>query len=46
MLCRGFKRKFYSLQEFRAGAGSVAFFLLMCAAALGIAVLEVWPGLW
>ena len=46
MLCRGFKRKFYSLQEFRAGAGSIAFFLLMCAAVLGIAALELWPGSW
>lgn len=46
MLCRGFKRKFYSLQEFRAGAGSIAFFFLMCAAVLGIAALELWPGSW
>jgi cobalt/nickel transport system permease protein len=46
MICRGFKRKFYSLQEFRAGAGSWVFLLLMSAAVLGIAVLELRPAAW
>jgi cobalt/nickel transport system permease protein len=43
MLCRGFKGRFYSLQEFKTGAGSVAFLFLMAAAVLGIAALELWP---
>jgi cobalt/nickel transport system permease protein len=41
MLCRGFKRKFYSLQEFKAGPGGVAFLLLISAALLTIAGLEL-----
>jgi cobalt/nickel transport system permease protein len=41
MLCRGFKRTFYSLQEFRAGAGSVVFLVLMSAAVVGIVALEL-----
>ncbi|MGE5256092.1 MAG: cobalt ECF transporter T component CbiQ [Hyphomicrobiales bacterium] len=41
MLCRGFKRKFYCLQEFKAGPGSLFFLLLMSAAVLGIAALEM-----
>jgi cobalt/nickel transport system permease protein len=41
MLCRGFKHKFYSLHEFNAGGGSIAFFVLMSAAVLGIAALEL-----
>jgi cobalt/nickel transport system permease protein len=41
MLCRGFKGRFYSLQEFRAGSGGAAFLLLMSAAVLGIVALEV-----
>lgn len=41
MLCRGFKHKFYSLHEFKAGPGSFLFLLLMSAAVLGIAVLEL-----
>jgi cobalt/nickel transport system permease protein len=41
MLCRGFKRKFYSLQEFRAGPGSMVFLLLMSVAVLAIAALEL-----
>jgi cobalt/nickel transport system permease protein len=46
MLCRGFKRKFYCLQEFRAGPGSFLFLLLMSAAVLGIAALELQAGSW
>ena len=41
MLCRGFKRKFYSLHEFKAGPGSIVFLLLMAAAVLAIAFLEL-----
>jgi cobalt/nickel transport system permease protein len=41
MLCRGFKGRFYSLQEFRAGSGGAAFLLLMSAAVLGIVALEM-----
>jgi cobalt/nickel transport system permease protein len=41
MICRGFKRKFYCLQEFKAGPGSLVFLLLMSAASLGIAALEL-----
>jgi cobalt/nickel transport system permease protein len=40
MVCRGFKRRFYSLQEFRADPGSTFFSVLMAAAVLGVAVLE------
>jgi len=46
MLCRGFKRSFHSLQEFRAGAGSIVFFLLMSVAVLGIALLELRSAVW
>jgi cobalt/nickel transport system permease protein len=41
MLCRGFQRKFYCLQEFRVDPSSVVFFLSMTAAVIGIAVLEI-----
>ena len=34
MLCRGFKRKFYSLHEFKAGRGSVIFLIFISAAVL------------
>jgi cobalt/nickel transport system permease protein len=46
MLCRGFKRKFYCLQEFKAGPGSLFFLLLISAAVLGIAALELRPAAW
>ncbi|MFO7707782.1 MAG: cobalt ECF transporter T component CbiQ [Desulfobacterales bacterium] len=46
MLCRGFQRKFYSLQEFRAGAGGVVFTALMAAAVAGIAALELGAATW
>jgi cobalt/nickel transport system permease protein len=45
MVCRGFKRRFYSLQEFKADPGSTAFTILMAAAVLGIAALEMHSGL-
>lgn len=45
MLCRGFKRKFYCLQEFKAGRGGVTFALLMSAALLGLVVIELRPAL-
>jgi cobalt/nickel transport system permease protein len=41
MICRGFKRKFYSLHEFKAGAGSLVFLFLIATAVLGIAALEL-----
>jgi cobalt/nickel transport system permease protein len=41
MLCRGFKRKFYCLQEFKVGPDSLIFVLLMTAAVLGIVALEL-----
>jgi cobalt/nickel transport system permease protein len=41
MLCRGFKGRFYSLQEFKTGAGSAVFFVLMSAAVAGIVALEM-----
>jgi cobalt/nickel transport system permease protein len=46
MLCRGFKRKFYSLHEFKAGRGSVIFLIFISAAVLGIAALELRPVSW
>jgi cobalt/nickel transport system permease protein len=46
MLCRGFQRRFYSLQEFRAGASGALFLVLMTAAVAGIVVLEMGPGGW
>ncbi len=46
MLCRGFKRKFYSLQEFEAGAGGFVFLVLMSAAVLGMAALELRAAGW
>jgi cobalt/nickel transport system permease protein len=41
MLCRGFKGRFYSLQEFKTGAGCAVFFVLMSAAVAGIVALEM-----
>jgi cobalt/nickel transport system permease protein len=46
MLCRGFQRRFHSLQEFRAGGNGVLFLVLMAAAVAGIAVLELRSGAW
>jgi cobalt/nickel transport system permease protein len=44
MVCRGFKRRFYSLQEFKADFAGTAFAVLMAAAVLAIAVLEMRSG--
>ena len=41
MICRGFKRRFYSLQEFKADPGSTVFSILMAASVLGVAALEL-----
>jgi cobalt/nickel transport system permease protein len=46
MVCRGFKRKFYSLHEFKAGRGSVIFLIFISAAVLGIAALELGAVAW
>jgi cobalt/nickel transport system permease protein len=46
MICRGFKRRFHSLQEFKAGPGNRIFLLVMSAAILGIAALELHAGQW
>jgi cobalt/nickel transport system permease protein len=40
MLCRGFKRKFYCLQEFRAGSSGWIFTALMAGALLVLIALE------
>ena len=40
MLCRGFKGKFYSLQEFHVGAASWTFAVLMAAMIVGLALME------
>jgi cobalt/nickel transport system permease protein len=46
MLCRGFKRKFYSLHEFNAGADCFVFLLVMSVAVGGIAALELRAAAW
>jgi cobalt/nickel transport system permease protein len=46
MICRGFKRRFYCLQEFKAGAGSLILLMLTSAAALAIVVLQLRPSAW
>lgn len=40
MLCRGFKGKFYSLQEFHVSSASWIFALLMTAVIFGLALME------
>ena len=40
MLCRGFKGKFYSLQEFQASSASLIFAILMMAVIIGLALME------
>ena len=40
MLCRGFKGKFYSLQEFRPGSASWVFTIIMAAVIVGLALME------
>ncbi len=44
MLCRGFKGKFHSLQEFQITSASWAFAILMSAIILGLAFLELSNG--
>ena len=46
MLCRGFQRRFYSLQEFRSGASGALFLVLMTAAVATIAILELGAAAW
>jgi len=41
MACRGIQRKFFRLQEFKAGRGGLIFSLLMSAALLGLVVIEL-----
>ena len=43
MLCRGFKGKFYSLQEFQIGSTSWIFAILMTAVIIGLVFME-WSG--
>jgi cobalt/nickel transport system permease protein len=40
MLCRGFKGKFYSLQEFHVGAASWMFAILMATMIVALALME------
>jgi cobalt/nickel transport system permease protein len=44
MLCRGFKGKFYSLQEFQTGMASWLFSILMTVLIIGLIVMEVSKG--
>jgi cobalt/nickel transport system permease protein len=44
MLCRGFKGKFYSLQEFQIGSASRAFAIIMTAIIVGLVTLELSNG--
>jgi cobalt/nickel transport system permease protein len=44
MLCRGFKGKFYSLQEFQAGMASWLFSIIMTVLIIGLALME-WSSL-
>jgi hypothetical protein len=41
MLCRGFKGKFYSLQEFQTGRAGWLFSIIMAALIIGLVVMEV-----
>ena len=40
MLCRGFKGKFYSLQDFQITSASWAFAMMMTAIIVGLALME------
>jgi cobalt/nickel transport system permease protein len=40
MLCRGFKGKFYSLQDFQMSSASWIFALLMTAVIIGLILIE------
>jgi cobalt/nickel transport system permease protein len=44
MLCRGFKGKFYSLQEFKAGRAGWLFSIIMTILIIGLIVMEVSKG--
>jgi cobalt/nickel transport system permease protein len=44
MLCRGFKGKFYSLQEFQVTSASWVFAIMMAAVIIGLSVME-WSNL-
>jgi len=44
MLCRGFKGKFYNLQEFKTGMGSWLFSIIMTVLIIGLIVMEVSKG--
>jgi len=44
MLCRGFKGKFYSLQEFKAGMAGGLFSIIMTVLIIGLIVMEVSKG--
>jgi cobalt/nickel transport system permease protein len=44
MLCRGFKGKFYSLQEFQTGMASWLFSIIMTVLIIGLIVMEVSKG--
>ena len=44
MLCRGFKGKFYSLQEFQISSASWAFAIMMTAIIVGLAFMELSNG--
>ena len=44
MLCRGFKGKFYNLQQFKTGMGSWLFSIIMTVVIIGLIVMEVSKG--
>jgi cobalt/nickel transport system permease protein len=44
MLCRGFKGKFYSLQEFQSGRANGLFSIIMTVLIIGLIVMEVSKG--
>jgi cobalt/nickel transport system permease protein len=44
MLCRGFKGKFYSLQEFQTGRAGWLFSIIMTVLVIGLALME-WSNL-
>ena len=44
MLCRGFKGKFYSLQEFQISAASLAFAIMLTAIIVGLIIMELANG--
>lgn len=44
MLCRGFKGKFYSLQEFQTGMAGWLFSIIMTVSIIGLIVMEVSKG--